>query len=173
LETDATLAFAHAGLARAEARASLDAKLTHFISNPDLLLSDGTLADARKLLETARAQESPGPRLTDQIERLSGLVELATTPIPVELRSDGRTQVTVYRVGSLGTFASLEVPLRPGTYTIVGSRHGYRDVRQTITVLPGAELAPVQVICVERSEEHTSELQSRENLVCRLLLEKK
>src|SRR5690606_39510640 len=29
-----------------------------------------------------------------------------------------------------------------------------------------------QCICV-RSEEHTSELQSRENLVCRLLLEKK
>src|SRR5690606_39454035 len=27
--------------------------------------------------------------------------------------------------------------------------------------------------CVVRSEEHTSELQSRENLVCRLLLEKK
>src|SRR5690606_41458087 len=27
--------------------------------------------------------------------------------------------------------------------------------------------------CEERSEEHTSELQSRENLVCRLLLEKK
>ena len=26
---------------------------------------------------------------------------------------------------------------------------------------------------VDRSEEHTSELQSRENLVCRLLLEKK
>src|SRR5690606_40064603 len=27
--------------------------------------------------------------------------------------------------------------------------------------------------CDERSEEHTSELQSRENIVCRLLLEKK
>src|SRR5690606_40966819 len=27
--------------------------------------------------------------------------------------------------------------------------------------------------CLSRSEEHTSELQSRENLVCRLLLEKK
>src|SRR5690606_40404573 len=35
-------------------------------------------------------------------------------------------------------------------------------------VLP-PKLAPIQV----RSEEHTSELQSRENLVCRLLLEKK
>src|SRR5690606_41832445 len=29
------------------------------------------------------------------------------------------------------------------------------------------------VVTAERSEEHTSELQSRENLVCRLLLEKK
>src|SRR5690606_39943533 len=28
-------------------------------------------------------------------------------------------------------------------------------------------------LCLVRSEEHTSELQSRENLVCRLLLEKK
>src|SRR5690606_41425007 len=29
------------------------------------------------------------------------------------------------------------------------------------------------MLVVDRSEEHTSELQSRENLVCRLLLEKK
>src|SRR5690606_42043290 len=34
--------------------------------------------------------------------------------------------------------------------------------------VPGPVAAPAQ-----RSEEHTSELQSRENLVCRLLLEKK
>src|SRR5690606_41951455 len=33
--------------------------------------------------------------------------------------------------------------------------------------------ADVEEARVERSEEHTSELQSRENLVCRLLLEKK
>src|SRR5690606_40791287 len=32
---------------------------------------------------------------------------------------------------------------------------------------------PVEREAGERSEEHTSELQSRENLVCRLLLEKK
>src|SRR5690606_41220127 len=40
-------------------------------------------------------------------------------------------------------------------------------------------LRPVRPVCLpqemagNRSEEHTSELQSRENLVCRLLLEKK
>src|SRR5436309_10326410 len=38
----------------------------------------------------------------------------------------------------------------------------------------GAASGPAgTVLLMERSEEHTSELQSRENLVCRLLLEKK
>src|SRR5207302_2337516 len=39
--------------------------------------------------------------------------------------------------------------------------------RRRLSVLSEEDLAPC------RSEEHTSELQSRENLVCRLLLEKK
>src|SRR5690606_42067026 len=36
-----------------------------------------------------------------------------------------------------------------------------------------AQHARLPKLCHARSEEHTSELQSRENLVCRLLLEKK
>src|SRR3712207_8941909 len=32
---------------------------------------------------------------------------------------------------------------------------------------------PLESICASRSEEHTSELQSRQYIVCRLLLEKK
>src|SRR2546427_1801654 len=35
------------------------------------------------------------------------------------------------------------------------------------------ENMPLDVLFVRRSEEHTSELQSQSNLVCRLLLEKK
>src|SRR2546430_8168910 len=37
----------------------------------------------------------------------------------------------------------------------------------------GAPAAPVRRRVPDRSEEHTSELQSQSNLVCRLLLEKK
>src|SRR5690606_39765776 len=37
----------------------------------------------------------------------------------------------------------------------------------------GIRIAQQQIGQIVRSEEHTSELQSRENLVCRLLLEKK
>src|SRR3712207_7220640 len=45
---------------------------------------------------------------------------------------------------------------------------GYKVLRAQSTVLPNAIAA-----FLLRSEEHTSELQSRQYLVCRLLLEKK
>src|SRR2546430_8909635 len=38
---------------------------------------------------------------------------------------------------------------------------------------PSAPCSPWSVVFPPRSEEHTSELQSQSNLVCRLLLEKK
>src|SRR5690606_39307729 len=50
------------------------------------------------------------------------------------------------------------------------------DVRVADNLLAGIEAALEHLGAdglVSRSEEHTSELQSRENLVCRLLLEKK
>src|SRR5690606_40295587 len=50
-----------------------------------------------------------------------------------------------------------------------------REVRSWLRVILLALLAALllRAFAFERSEEHTSELQSRENLVCRLLLEKK
>src|SRR5690606_40034107 len=63
---------------------------------------------------------------------------------------------------------------------IQGTRSGYKAVKvenrtplaiQNVTV--NVEETPEGDTVQLRSEEHTSELQSRENLVCRLLLEKK
>src|SRR5436309_7593112 len=44
--------------------------------------------------------------------------------------------------------------------------------RQALASVANLAVVPLQDV-LNRSEEHTSELQSRENLVCRLLLEKK
>jgi hypothetical protein len=149
LETDPNLAFAHAGLERSEVRAGLEAKLVNLIENPTLLFSDSVLSDARKLVAEASAQPERGPRLDEQIGKLDRLVTLAATPIAVELRSDQVTEVTLYRVGALGAFTTKQVDLRPGTYTAIGSRNGYRDVRRTFTVLPGRALEPIDIRCLE------------------------
>src|SRR2546430_13126713 len=53
---------------------------------------------------------------------------------------------------------------------LLGSKMGNRDIPQ----LANRHLAPSPLLgAPARSEEHTSELQSQSNLVCRLLLEKK
>jgi tetratricopeptide (TPR) repeat protein len=149
LESDGTLLFAQTGLERAQARAGLDLKLANLIENPALLLTDSVLADARTLLETAAAEAERGPRLTAQLDELGKLIDLASQPVVVQLQSDQLTSVTLYRVGALGAFAAKEIELRPGTYTVIGSRDGYRDVRRTFTVRPGRNLEPISVVCVE------------------------
>src|SRR5688572_32343379 len=49
---------------------------------------------------------------------------------------------------------------------------GGRGARDRLPARPGARLTR-PFLGLRRSEEHTSELQSQSNLVCRLLLEKK
>src|SRR5690606_40039780 len=56
-----------------------------------------------------------------------------------------------------------------------GAPHPFRpaDMDGRILAREFAQALPAGAAGRDRSEEHTSELQSRENLVCRLLLEKK
>lgn len=149
LETDPTLTFAIEGTERAQRRADLAAKLDALIDTPNRLLNEDVLEDARGVLDEAMAIEDAGPAHRAQIEQLSGLIELASAPVSVTLVSDNATEVTLYRIGELGTFTTRELELKPGQYTAVGSRRGYRDVRESFTVLPGRENGPVTVICVE------------------------
>ena len=74
----------------------------------------------------------------------------ADVPVPVALQSDNLTHVTIYRVGALGAFAQRSLELAPGSYTVVGTRPGYRDVRREINVMPGAAPQPVVIRCEDR-----------------------
>jgi hypothetical protein len=50
----------------------------------------------------------------------------------------------------LGRFSQQILDLRPGTYTVVGSRSGYRDVRRRLTVDPNRPPRPLDVRCEEK-----------------------
>jgi len=101
------------------------------------------------LAENKIGQDGTADGLAEQTDELARLIKLASTPIAIELESDELTEVTVYRVGPLGAFAQTTLELRPGTYTAIGSRDGFRDVRTTFTILPGKSLAPIRVACIE------------------------
>ena len=118
----------------AKQRAELDQKISLILSRPQRLQDDGPLAEAGQVLNLARSTRNPGPKLSAQIASLTRLIARAGTRVAVKLKSDGATDVVIYKVGRLGTFVEKQLELRPGTYTVVGSRSGFRDVRRQLVV---------------------------------------
>lgn len=129
--------FAVKGAKDVRQRIALDKVLQSILARPQRLQEDGPLAEAVQILELARSMEAPGPRLTAQIASLDQLLVGVSTEVDVILRSDDATDVVVYRVGRLGEFLQKQLQLRPGTYTIVGTRSGFRDVRHTFSIRAG------------------------------------
>src|SRR5690606_21327446 len=75
-----------------------------------------------------------------------------------------------------GEFAAYLVDAETGEFQpelTVGQREYDLDIARTNIIGELMDLQAGEILDEDRSEEHTSELQSRENLVCRLLLEKK
>lgn len=150
LALDPTLAFARDGRRRARARAELDAALEDTLAATEQLNDPAVFADARALLAQAQDAEPRTPRLARQLEALEEALAIAAEPVPVRLRSDGETSVTVLRVAELGRFEERELALKPGAYVATGTRVGYRDVRVEFRVTAEGTEAPVTVRCTQR-----------------------
>ncbi|MBC2735776.1 MAG: protein kinase [Desulfobacteraceae bacterium] len=150
LEIDPTIQFAVQGAARAEERLRLEKRVAYYMAHPGDLANDVYLAKAEQLLVELRQVAPQGPRLQSQIASLDRMVQNAQATVVVTLTSDDQTEVTVYRVGRLGQFLSRTLELRPGTYTVMGARDGYKDVRHTIRIRPGQGPTQVAVQCTEK-----------------------
>ena len=150
LDMDDTIRFAQEGKARAAVRAELSETLEFHIGHPERLSEDKVLEEASAILDDASAVSNAGPKIEAQIARLTDLVAEFSTPVQVRLLSDGKTEVVVYRIGSIGKFATHALVLRPGTYTVVGRRQGYRDVRYRLVVHADTPPEPLVVRCEEK-----------------------
>ena len=147
LAKDASLAFAQRGAELASQRNEAARALDDVLAHPERLSSDDSLAAARRTLQRAQSLQGVGPQLAQRTARVQALLAGAGRPVNVELRSDNLTAVRVYRVGAVGSFTTKTLALRPGRYTLMGTRDGYRDVRIDVDVRAG--MAPVDVRCRE------------------------
>jgi len=149
LERDASRVFAREGLPRSEQRAALSQQLEEFIARPTRLATPAVRQAAEAVLATGRSVQPAAPRLSQQLARLSTLLAELDVEIQVEIVSDNSTHVSIARVGDLGMFSSRELSLRPGNYTVIGTRVGYRDVRRELHVAPGQRLTSLAIECKE------------------------
>ncbi|MEZ5502536.1 MAG: hypothetical protein R3E50_07665 [Halioglobus sp.] len=146
---DGSVLFASDGLKRSRARAQMDQQFRTTLEQPERLSDAAVAAAAAQLVAQARQVTPSGTLLQQQIARLEALLRQASTTVTVTLRSDQETEVTVYKVARLGRFSEQVLTLRPGTYTALGTRNGYRDVRQSFTISHDQTPAPVTVICTD------------------------
>ena len=147
LDIDPNVRFAAQGKQRSLEFIRIDKRINFFLNQPAALESDRQLDNAIQLIAEIEEIDRKGPRLKGQFEKLTRLVAAAQTPIKIILESDTFTEVAIYKVGRLGRFESQELSLRPGTYTVVGTRDGYQDVRRKIIIKPGQGPMRITVKC--------------------------
>ena len=150
LSVDSSAGFVNDGLARARERVKLHKQFDHYLDKPARVYSPEPLANARKLLAAVSTAPADEPVLAKKVAALQTLVTQAGVPVAVTLDSDGATEVVIYHVGKLGQFTRHRLELLPGSYTVVGTRNGYRDVRKTLSVSPGSSAVALQIICGEQ-----------------------
>lgn len=150
LELDGTIRFAREGKARCVARANLSDRLEFHIKFQERLSDEKVLEAASRVLDTASAVTPAGPKLQQQTASLQQIIAKASTWVPVHLESDELTEIVIYKVGRLGRFEQHALELRPGTYTVVGSRRGYRDVRLELVVVAEKEPETLVIRCEEK-----------------------
>jgi hypothetical protein len=147
LELDQNLQLAARGKERALEQIRLKKRIEFFLTKPEALQSDTQLNNAILLLAEAGETELKGPRLGAQLKELERLVDLAQIPVKITIESDNLTEISIYRVGKLGKLTTHELNLRPGTYTVVGARDGYQDIRQELVIKSGQESVSITVAC--------------------------
>lgn len=149
LKIDPNVGFALRGRQRTMHRITIAKRIDFYLNQPETLFDDRHLNNAVQLMLDAEKVEPQDPDLAANLKKLDQLVTTAQTPVGVTITSDNQTDVVVYKVGRLGRFETHDLRLRPGPYTVVGTRDGYRDVRLNVTVHPGATPPVVHVVCKE------------------------
>ncbi len=174
LSIDPSLSFAQQGKARVAARARLEgvrltsaapagadlsgasratpdltSRLQVLVDDPQQLDSQAVRAEAAALLREAGATQPESALLRQYAVRLSALLQDYDKTVHLALTSDNLTEVEIPQIGSFGTFSRREIDLKPGRYTVIGTRAGYKDVRRDVTVEPGQETQTISVRCEE------------------------
>lgn len=137
----------------------INENLNKIINKPERLQSDKVLDNAKKILQFVNIEIkekkdllyplAQTPLLTKKIRKTQTIIKNASISVIVTILSDNLTHVVVYKVGDFGKLTAKKLNLRPGHYTIVGSRDGYRDVKKVLKVSSGDSSMVIRIQCRE------------------------
>ena len=130
-------------------RAEFDQQWQQLTAAPYALVAPQQRRSAQSWLQQAEQIAPRGERLHRQIAELRELLQQTAEKRTVLLRSDGITEVTVFKVAELGRFNQHPLQLLPGRYTALGSCAGHRDrqVNFEVTAATPSAALTVDITC--------------------------
>src|SRR5438132_12936622 len=128
---------------------------------------------AQALGRQAIAADRPGARVLPKRLPMRQRATPASGPVPVHVPPQAPRVLLAHGREWRSRSRELERALRPAGYTVLEAFTGPDALQQARRSQPDAIILDTALPDGDRSEEHTSELQSHSDLVCRLLLEKK
>ncbi|MBM3512957.1 MAG: tetratricopeptide repeat protein, partial [Alphaproteobacteria bacterium] len=149
LAIDATAETALSGKRRVVELIEIETELIALAAKPERLASAAVSQHARDILARASRMTPVQSRLQTGIEGLQSALAAMQKSVEVRLVSDGRTTISIQRLGQVGTLQERVIAMTPGRYVITGTRKGFRDIRLEVEIRPDSAVSTVSVICNE------------------------
>ncbi|MDA1023314.1 MAG: hypothetical protein O2817_08245 [Proteobacteria bacterium] len=124
--------------------------LDRYLERPDRLSSKAVAAAAQRLLASVQHLTAISPTLKVRSEQVSKLISQVNKPVEVVVKSDGKTEISVRRIGIVGKTLEKVINLRPGDYTFEGKRVGYKSKLVKLTVPFNGTGLEIKIICDEQ-----------------------
>lgn len=123
--------------------------LALFVSKPERLADENIRAAATKALQNALVPSLKSPSLQEMLAAVSTSIDQYSEPVAITVNSDGKTYIIVVGVGHVGQHKQKTIQLTPGEYVLQGRRDGYKNKRQSFTVVAGKALN-ISLVCDEK-----------------------
>ena len=123
--------------------------IDRLVANPERLSRPSIQTEVSRLRNLI-AGVDPGQRVGEKSKRLNEMSRRWTSPVVVNLTSDGYTTVLLRPGRSLGRFRTQTIRLMPGEYELIGRRDGFREVRRSLPLNPDDETKSVEIKANER-----------------------
>lgn len=140
--------FAEAGLQKAVYYRDKQEQVRTLLDDPARLSDQSVAGYSAAIIAELEADTDLPQGLIQAKETLKSQIQAYSRLVPVTLRSDGRSAVSILRGARYRPFRQKSLELKPGTYTLLARREGYRDKRisfkvpldgQPVTVTIGAD----------------------------------
>jgi hypothetical protein len=146
---DNTNLFAVDGLKVASKINNLNNEIKIFNNKPLLLIKKNNFDKGNSLLEMTELYLSKSKKLQKNAEILFKNINLAKVPSVVNIKSDGKTDIKVKKVGVIGKVTEKNISLKAGKYVFEGRRPGFKTVLVEKSIALDEKKVNLEIVCNE------------------------